>query len=88
MSHRLDAAAWSSMHTRIALALGIGWMLDAFEVQIIGSVIPGIQEEFALNSQQAVFINVIWFVGIGVGALAFGRLADLVGRRSDCSWER
>ena len=47
------------MHTRIALALGIGWMLDAFEVQIIGSVIPGIQEEFALNSQQAVFINVI-----------------------------
>ena len=81
MSHRLDAATWSSVHTRIALALGIGWMPDAFEVQIIGSVIPGIQQEFGLTSQQAVFINVIWFGGIGVGALAFGRLADIIGRR-------
>ena len=81
MSQRLDNASWRPIHTRIALALGVGWMLDAFEVQIIGSVIPGIQEEFGLDSQQAVVINVIWFVGVGVGALVFGRLADLVGRR-------
>ncbi len=81
MSQRLDNATWRPIHTRIALALGIGWMLDAFEVQIIGSVIPGIQKDFGLDSSQAVFINVIWFVGIGVGALAFGRLADAVGRR-------
>lgn len=29
------------MRTRIAGPLGIGWMRDAIEVQIIGSVIPG-----------------------------------------------
>jgi MFS family permease len=69
------------MHTRIAAALGIGWMLDAFEVQIIGSVIPGIQAEFHLGGRQAVLINVVWFVGIAVGALGFGYLADRVGRR-------
>ncbi len=69
------------MHTRIALALGIGWMLDAFEVQIIGSVIPGIQQEFGLDSRQAVWINVIWFTGIAVGALGFGYLADRMGRK-------
>lgn len=40
MSDRLDRAPWSALHTRIAAALGIGWALDAFEVQIIGSVIP------------------------------------------------
>ena len=69
------------MHTRIALALGLGWMLDAFEVQIIGSVIPGIQTEFGLDSGQAVVINIVWFVGIALGAIGFGYLADRFGRR-------
>ena len=42
MAERLDRSAWRPMHTRIAGALGVGWMLDAFEVQIIGSLIPSI----------------------------------------------
>lgn len=81
MAGRLDASRWRPMHTRIAVALGIGWMLDAFEVQIIGSVIPGIQTEFGLDGSQAVLINIVWFVGIGLGALGFGYLADRFGRR-------
>lgn len=81
MAGRLDASQWRPMHTRIAAALGIGWMLDAFEVQIIGSVIPGIQAEFGLDGSQAVLINIVWFVGIGLGALGFGYLADRFGRR-------
>ncbi len=72
------------MHTRIAFALGIGWMLDAFEVQIIGSVIPGIQEEFNLDSAQSVWINIVWFGGIALGALGFGYLADRIGRKRLC----
>jgi MFS family permease len=81
MARRLDDSHWRPMHTRIAAALGIGWMLDAFEVQIIGSVIPGIQAEFHLDGRQAVLINIVWFVGIALGALGFGYLADRVGRR-------
>lgn len=81
MAARLDAAAWQGAHTRIAIALGLGWMLDAFEVQIIGSVIPGIQQEFGLDGRQAVWINVVWFTGIALGALGFGYLADRVGRK-------
>lgn len=81
MARRLDESSWRPMHTRIAAALGIGWMLDAFEVQIIGSVIPGIQAEFNLDGWQAVLINIVWFVGIALGALGFGYLADRVGRR-------
>ncbi len=81
MARRLDESNWRPMHTRIAAALGIGWMLDAFEVQIIGSVIPGIQAEFNLDGRQAVLINVVWFAGIAMGAVGFGYLADRVGRR-------
>ncbi len=79
--YRLDAAPWRPVHTRIAIALGLGWMLDAFEVQIIGSVIPGIEQEFGLDSRHAVWINVVWFVGIALGALGFGYLADRIGRK-------
>jgi len=56
-------------------------MLDAFEVQIIGSVIPGIQQEFNLGSVESVWINIVWFGGIAIGALAFGYLADRIGRK-------
>jgi MFS family permease len=81
MATRLDASAWRPMHTRIAMALGIGWMLDAFEVQIIGSVVPGIQHEFSLGSTESVWINIVWFGGIALGALGFGYLADRIGRK-------
>lgn len=81
MATRLDTSAWRPIHTRIAIALGIGWMLDAFEVQIIGSVIPGIQKEFSLGSAQSVSINIVWFAGIALGAIGFGYLADRIGRK-------
>lgn len=45
---RLDRASWRPMHNRILLALGIGWALDSFEVQIIGSVLTPLARDFDL----------------------------------------
>jgi MFS family permease len=81
MSDRLDRSRWRPIHRRIAGALGIGWALDAFEVQIIGSVIPSIASDFGLTKAQQIAVFVVWFVGIGIGAALFGYLADKVGRR-------
>jgi len=81
MSERLDRSPWRPIHRRIAGALGIGWALDAFEVQIIGSVIPSIAADFHLNKTQQIAVFVVWFLGLGIGAAAFGYLADRVGRR-------
>ncbi|GAC1325173.1 MAG: MFS transporter [Thermoleophilaceae bacterium] len=81
MSDRLDRAPWSALHSRILVALGIGWALDAFEVQIIGSVIPSIAKEFSLTHGQQVAVFAVWFAGIGIGAAAFGYLADRLGRK-------
>src|SRR5579875_2117713 len=81
MSDRLDRCSWRPIHRRIAGALGIGWALDAFEVQIIGSVIPSIATDFHLGKGQQIAVYVVWFIGIGIGAAVFGYLADKVGRR-------
>ena len=81
MSDRLDRTTFRPIHRRIAGALGIGWALDAFEVQIIGSVIPSIAADFHLSKAQQIAVFVVWFAGIGIGAALFGYLADRIGRK-------
>src|SRR6516225_7913904 len=81
MSDRLDRSPWKTIHRQIAGALGIGWALDAFEVQIIGSLIPSIATDFHLSKGQQIAVFVVWFIGLGIGATLFGYLADRFGRR-------
>lgn len=63
---RLDRAAWRPMHNRILLALGIGWALDSFEVQIIGSVLTPLANDFGvLGTDGAIApcaVSLIWVV--------------------------
>lgn len=78
---RLDTAGWNRVHTAITAALGIGWLLDAFEVTIVNNVIGTFRNLWHLTNLQASWILSIWFVGIMVGAYLFGYLADRFGRR-------
>jgi MFS family permease len=79
--HRLDAVAWNRVHTAITVALGIGWLLDAFEVTIVNNVISVFKDLWHLSNLQASWILSIWFVGIMTGAYGFGYLADRYGRK-------
>jgi MFS family permease len=65
----------------VTLALGIGWLLDAFEVNVIGSVLGVLKTLWRLTDTQASALVAIWLIGIMIGALAFGYLADRYGRR-------
>jgi MFS family permease len=76
----LDATGWNRVHTAITAALGIGWLLDAFEVTIVNNVIGTLRDLWHLTNLQASLILSVWFVGIMVGYL-FGYLADRFGRR-------
>src|SRR5258707_674834 len=78
---RLDTAGWNREHTAITAALGIGWLLDAFEVTIVNNVISALRDLWRLTNLEASWILSIWFVGIMVGAYSFGYLADRFGRR-------
>ncbi len=77
----LDAASWRPIHTKLTMALGIAWLLDAFEVTIIGSILPTIAEQWDLSHLQQVSLVAIWLLGILVGAQGAGILADRFGRR-------
>ncbi|MDE2112646.1 MAG: MFS transporter [Alphaproteobacteria bacterium] len=78
---RLDRLPWSPFHTRVTLVLGIGWLLDAFEVNVIGNVLGVLKHLWHITDFEASALVTVWVGGIMVGALLFGYLADRFGRR-------
>lgn len=77
----LDGLSWRPIHTRVTLALGIGWMLDAFEVNIIGNVLGVLKHLWHVTSGQASLLVSVWLIGLMIGASLFGYFADRYGRR-------
>ncbi len=81
LARRLDGVRWNGFHTTVTLALGVGWLLDAFEVTIVGNVIGVFKHLWHLSNAEASWVLSIWFVGLMIGAYGFGFLADRFGRR-------
>jgi MFS family permease len=81
IGNRLDQLPWTPFHTRVTLALGVGWLLDAFEVNVIGNVLGILKKLWRVTDIQASALVTVWLVGIMLGALLFGYLADRFGRR-------
>lgn len=81
VGRRLDALQWRPVHTRITVALGIGWMLDAFEVNIVGNVLGVLKNLWHVTAFQTSLLVSVWLIGIMIGAALFGYFADRYGRR-------
>jgi len=79
---RLDALPWTGFHTRFVVALGITWVLDAFEVVIVSAVLKPMAKQLELSTQQASLLVSGFLIGAIIGSLLFGYLADKFGRKS------
>ncbi len=78
---RLDALPWSRFHTKFLLALGITWVLDAFEVVIVGNVLGSMTNSLGLSSFEASLVISGFLLGAIGGSFLFGYLADKYGRK-------
>ena len=78
---RLDALPWSSFHTRFLLALGITWVLDAFEVVIVGNVLKSMSDSLNLSKLESSLMVSGFLIGALIGSFLFGYLADRYGRK-------
>jgi MFS family permease len=67
----------------VVFALGITWILDGLEASLIANLGPVLQEQgtLALTATQVGEANTVYLIGQVVGALFFGRLTDVLGRK-------
>ncbi|WP_027408084.1 MFS transporter [Anoxybacteroides tepidamans] len=61
---------------------GLGWMFDAMDVGMLSFIIAALQKEWNLTAEQMGWIGSINSIGMAVGALFFGLLADRIGRKN------
>jgi len=76
---RMDRLPWTRFHWMVIVGLGISWVLDGLEIQIVSNA--GFKAEFHMNAAQVGALGTTYLVGEVVGALVFGRLSDKLGRR-------
>lgn len=81
ITYRLDGLPWTTFHTNFILALGITWVLDAFEVVIVSVVLKSMAKSLNLSTFQSSWLVSSFLVGALIGALLFGYLADRYGRK-------
>src|SRR5689334_13866917 len=80
---RLDRLPWTWFHTLVVVALGITWVLDGLEVTIAGSIVGALRDSPVLHFSEAEIglVASAYLGGAVAGALLFGYLTDLFGRR-------
>ena len=61
---------------------GTGWMFDAMDVGILSFVIAALAADWHLTTEQMGWIGSVNSIGMAVGALGFGLLADRIGRKN------
>lgn len=76
---RMDRLPWTRFHWSVVVGLGISWVLDGLEIQIVSNA--GFQADLGLSTQQVTSLGTIYLFGQVIGALVFGRLSDRLGRR-------
>ncbi|HEX3449199.1 MAG TPA: MFS transporter, partial [Isosphaeraceae bacterium] len=83
MPARLDRLPWSRWHWKVIVALGITWVIDGLEVTLVGAISPILEhpETLHFSSTQNGLLNTAYLIGAVTGALIFGYLTDLWGRK-------
>lgn len=70
----------------VFLVGGLGFMFDAWDVSLNGVLIPLLSEEWGLERSQAALIGTANLIGMAVGSIVWGTIADRVGRRRAFAW--
>ena len=66
---------------KIFIIGGLGYMFDAWDVALNGFLTPLLGAEFDLSTGQRGLVATANLIGMAVGAIAFGTIADRIGRK-------
>jgi MFS transporter, PHS family, inorganic phosphate transporter len=78
----LDDAPMSRFHRRAVFISGMGFFTDAYDLFVIGTVAAILKLQWNLSTTQTSWVTGAAILGAFVGAFAFGRIADVFGRKN------
>ncbi len=81
VSDLLNDAPRSKFHRRTVLVSGVGFFTDAYDLFVISTVATLVAIQWHLSTVQTSWVTGSAILGAFVGALVFGRIADVLGRK-------
>jgi MFS transporter, PHS family, inorganic phosphate transporter len=83
----LDDAKINKFQLKIMFVSGMGFFTDAYDLFVIGIVVVLLKTQWTLSTGQVSWINSATLLASAVGAIAFGRVADILGRKRIYGYE-
>src|ERR1700756_4406197 len=77
----LDESKISRFQLKIMFVSGMGFFTDAYDLFVIGIVVALLKTQWHLSTNQVSWLNSATLLASAVGALIFGRVADMLGRK-------
>jgi MFS family permease len=71
----------TSAQRRTLLAAALGWLLDAFDAMLYALVLTYIMRDLGMSKATAGFLGSLTLLASGIGGVAFGFIADRIGRK-------
>lgn len=82
VSHLLDEAPTSRFHRRAVVVSGMGFFTDAYDLFVIATVATLAKAQWHLSTTQTSWVTGSAILAAFFGALVFGRIADVFGRKT------
>ncbi len=78
---RLESLPVGSFQYKLLLVTGLGWLFDSMDTGLISFILPILAKEWSLTPAQVGWIGSVGLIGMALGAVLAGTLADRIGRK-------
>lgn len=79
---RLENLPVGSFHYKLLVVTGLGWLFDSMDTGLISFVLPLLAKEWGLSPEQVGWIGSVGLIGMALGAVLAGTIADKFGRKN------
>jgi putative MFS transporter len=78
----LETLPVGSFHYKLLVVTGLGWLFDSMDTGLISFVLPILAKEWGLSPEQVGWIGSVGLIGMALGAVLAGTIADKFGRKN------
>lgn len=79
---RIQRLPIGRFHYTLLVVIGLGWMFDAMDTGLISFILAKMAEDWGMTASEKGWVVSIGFIGMAIGAICSGALADRIGRKS------